>query len=451
MSKYISKITVKWLLSVGVPLLIVLIKPFHLDLHQSVVFASVAMVIIWWAGDLVNKTWSAAGLLLFFLLFSRAPVSEVLYFPMSDSFILVASSFMLSRGIIKTGVARRLANDLIVRRCHSTRQLMNLTFLIGFGLTFLIPHPFSRVILLTGIYVEMLEAQRIKGREFQVLMFTVSATAILSSMMLINGDVILNYAAFRLAGLQMTGSDWIRMMTPPAIGSYVVIWLLFRRLFFKDLLSSLEPKGQDHGRMDGKQKWALAVMGLVILLWFTEGQTHIPAAYPAFGGVVLMAVGGIFEWRDHWGLHYRLLILMSAIFSIGKVLVDEGVAQLMSETLLSVFPGPESLWYIPVLIFGVMGIHMMIGSSLATMSVILVPLIGLTQGVLDPLIVSMLVYLIVNTHFILPIHHTVLLVGYGEKHFGTEIVARYGGWMTGLMVLILYGLFLPWWHFLGFQ
>ncbi len=443
------KFNARLILSFILPVLIIMIKPLQLTQHQAVIFAAIVLAITWWASELVDKTVSVIALLLLFTFFTEMPLKMVYYFPLSKSFILVASSFLLSKGIINTGIARRISNELIVKRCRNTKDLVTMTFVIGFILTFLIPHPFSRVILLSGIYLVMLREQKITGVEFRIIMFAVSVTSIASSMLLINGDVILNYAAISFSGISMTGSGWLKVMTLPAALSYMLIWLVFRVFMFKNLSSQLQQEVEKMDAVTKVQKISLLIMLWVIIMWFTESFHHINSAYPALAGVILMLVFGIVKPKDYHAVNYRLMVFMTAIFAIGKVLVGEGIAQRMSGALLEVFPAPGSVWYLIALICGVILIHLVIGSSLATMSVIMIPLVTLTKGTLDPVLVAMLIYLIVNTHFILPIHHTVLLVGYGEKHFDAPLVAKYGGYMTIGIFVIIYGIFLPWWHLIG--
>jgi di/tricarboxylate transporter len=443
------KLNFRLMLSFILPGLIIMIKPLALTHHQAVIFAAIVLTITWWATELVDKTLSSIVLLLVFTFFTDMPIKTVYYFPLSKSFILVVSSFLLSKGIINTGIARRISNELIVKRCRNTRELLTMTFVIGFILTFLIPHPFSRVILLSGIYLELLRQQKIVGVEFMIIMFAVSVTSIASSMLLINGDVILNYSAISFSGISMTGSDWLKVMTLPAVASYFLIWLIFRGFMFKNLSSELRREDKELDAVTKVQKISLLIMLWVIIMWFTESFHHINSAYPALAGVIMMAIFGIVKPKDHHAVNYRLMVFMTAIFAVGKVLVGEGIAQKMSDALMGVFPAPESAWYLIALICGVILIHLMIGSSLATMSVITVPLIALTKGILNPVVLAMLIYLIVNTHFILPIHHTVLLVGYGEKHFDTTLVAKYGSYMTVGIFIIIYGIFLPWWSLIG--
>jgi di/tricarboxylate transporter len=431
------------------PVLIAILKPLEFTQHQAVILAAIVLVITWWITEVVDKTISAIILLLVFTFFSDQPLKMVYYFPTSTSFILVSSSFLLAKGIINNGIARRISNKLIVKQCKNTKDLVTITFVISFMLTFMIPNPFSRIILLSGIYVEMLRHQKIVGMERKIIMLAVSVSSIAASMLLINGDVILNYSAIRLSGIGMTGSDWIEVMTLPAAISCILIWLVFKVFMFKELVSPLDEELEESKAITLTQKLSLMIMMGVIAMWFTENYHHIDSAYPALVGVVLMLFTGSVKIKDHHAVNYRLLVFMTAIFAVGKILVGDGIAQKISSALIQVFPAPESAWYLIALISGTILIHLMLGSSLTTMSIIMAPFMALTEGVLDPVVVAMLIYLIVNIHFILPIHNAALLVGYGEKHFDTPLLAKFGSYMTVGIFVLIYGVFFPWWRLIG--
>ncbi|HWQ80351.1 MAG TPA: hypothetical protein VN381_16100, partial [Anaerovoracaceae bacterium] len=56
------------------------------------------------------------------------------------------------------------------------------------------------------------------------------------------------------------------------------------------------------------------------------------------------------------------IVFLTAEFSIGRVLVSSGVAEIIREHLLLVLPDTGSFWFLPVIVAAVMGLHMIMGS-----------------------------------------------------------------------------------------
>lgn len=103
-----------------------------------------------------------------------------------------------------------------------------------------------------------------------------------------------------------------------------------------------------------------------------------------------------------------------------------------------------------VLALVTMVLHVIIGSAVATLSIVLplfIPL-GLESGYSVAIIV-LLSYIVVNIHFLLPHHHANMMVGVGKGYYNDKLMLKYGIIMTPLAFLVLALLYIPWWNFIG--
>ena len=109
-------------LCVLLPVLALLANPLHLAIWQNLLFAAIVLGIALWATELADRTLVSMTLLVIFVATaSQVDVSltRIFSFPLSANFLTIVSSFLLSAGVVNSGVAKKLANDFLNRFCCS--------------------------------------------------------------------------------------------------------------------------------------------------------------------------------------------------------------------------------------------------------------------------------------------------------------------------------------------
>lgn len=305
-----SKKNIYLVISILLFLLILYVKPLGLSLRQSVILASTAVVILWWATNSVSKTVSSVIIVLVFFTFSGSSTQTILKFPLSGNLILIAASYLIAHGIKVSGLADRISRTIISRYAKSGFLLTVLSFVLSFILIFLIPQPFPRAIIMAALYSEFLNKQDISARTKSVL-----------------------------------------------------------------------------------------------------------------------------------------LLFLTAAFSIGGVLNQEGIAEAIFEMLLPSARSDEMLIFFSVLM--VMALHVFLGSSMTTMSICMPVLMSSLPASVNPVVMMFTIYTAINIHYILPIHHVVIMIGEGEGLYDTSMTIRYGVFLTMLAVISVYAVLMPYWRFIG--
>ena len=445
---------------VAVALLLAIWNPLGLDFNQSIVLASLVITVASWATEAINKTYACLFLLLMFVLFGKANPYDIVSFVWSDTILLIATTTLLSVGIMKTGIIHHYVEILFRKSASSKILLLLLPYFFGIVLVFLIPQAFARVIIIGAIFSQLLQAttdEQKKTKDF--LIFNGFLAVTMTYMFFNNGDIVLNQATLKFAGPEVLESldfnHWFSLMSVPTFIACIIM-LGVTYLLFKNELSAFTPSMIIRTSADEKkqitmgQKISLLVMAIIIGFWMTESMHHIKPWIPALVGVVMMFVLNVLEKSDLKSVNPHFLIFLITVFSIGKVLGQAGITQVIFEHLKAFIPEGGSGMYLLVIAAVVMILHICIGSSVATMSVVLPIIVPLTmsQGYKAE-IVTLMTYIIVNIHFLLPFHHATMMIGTAKQYYPDKYMLRLGSVMTVLTFVILAAVYFQWWKLMG--
>ncbi len=425
---------------------VILVRPLGLSLKQSTVLGSLFLVIVWWGTGIVHKNVASIFLIGMFLIFGDTPIEKVLYFPLSNNIILVIASYLLSQGIVNSGIADRLANKLLMETCKTSRHLVYMSFLLGILFIFIIPQPFPRVILLSSIYINLLKKTDISDEEKKIILFSVFVAASVTSLMFLNGDIIINNAIQGFGDVTFTYLEWIRLMTLPTLVVAGLIMFFYAKMFGRVLTATFQwDKETSVKPLSGVEIKAALIAALVVVLWLTESIHGISSSKIALVGVLLMFVTNLIRFEDHTAINISLLIFLTAEFAIGKVLVGSGIASRLGDFLTRFLPMSDSGWFFPVIVLIIMGLHMIMGSLITALSVLIPTLIALTSGTASSELIVLLTATSVCFHYMLPFHHVTIMLGYGNDYFDNRHVLKFGMILTGLTLLSVLFVYIPWW------
>ena len=84
------------------------------------------------------------------------------------------------------------------------------------------------------------------------------------------------------------------------------------------------------------------------------------------------------------------------------------------------------------------------------MSVVLPIILPLAVGLgYRPEIITLMTYTTVNIHFLLPYHHTTVMIGTAKGFYSEKYMLRFGLIMTPITFALLYFIFFKYWQLLG--
>jgi len=437
--------------SLAVPALLILIRPLGIDRNQSIVLAGLSAVIFWWTTGVVDKTLASCILLAMFFLFGNTPARTVLQFPLSENFILIVLSFLFSQGISNSGLAEKLLQPLLSRWAYTPARLALSIAALALLLVFIIPQPFARVIILALLYTKYLDKVSVNDRAKEAALFGVYALSVFINMLFIRGDIILNNALLSMGNIEMSESAWAIHMALPSLffaGGAIILYLfLFRRE-----LAEYRPTRSPDGRVEplsAREKKQLILITGIIMLWATEALHGLQGTTIVLFGTLTMFPAGLLGLPDLKSVNLKLLIFLTAAFSIGGAMKGSGAADVLFSRIASVFPTEFSPAYIAALLLASSSLHMILGSNITTMSVLIPGMTSIGANVIPREVLLFIIYIAICGHFILPFHNVIILLGEGKGHYSGKTALRFGAGLTVLMVLSIFSLYLGWWKIAG--
>ena len=269
---------------------------------------------------------------------------------------LVLCAFFLSRGVIKTGLGRRIAFWFV-------RALGRRSLGLGYALA-------STDVLLASIVPS--NAARAGGVLFPItrslaeaydstpgptarrlgsfLMVLVYQCDVIAGAMFLTGqasNVLIAKFAGEEAGISLSYPAWLLGAILPALLSLVLVPLLLYRMYPPDIketpratelaaeeLERMGPMGRD-------ERWTLGVFLLVGGLWTTSSAHHVHYTSVALVGVCLLLLGGVLTWDDLVGERaaWDVFIWYGGLVRLAEALGEMGLTQRFAEATAGLTTG----------------------------------------------------------------------------------------------------------------
>ena len=427
--------------------LILLIRPFEMSVQQSLIVSTLLLALIWWTTGCVKKWITSIVLLLAFSIYGGTPLKNVFQFPLSTNFLVIFFAFLFSQAIANSGLTRRLLLPILQRYIDSIGKFLAFVVVCNIVFIFIIPQPFARVILLAYILGEYLNQVCDDKDAKEILIFSVYCLSMTANMMFLRGDIIMNYAILSFAELSVTESQWMTAMALPTLLLLVLETVLIRVYFSKGLRSAgfhAAENKESYEPLSVKAKLQLLVIFLTIIFMATESIHGISGWIVILVGTVILTILGLLKPTDIKSVNFELLIFFTAAFAIGPVMKTSGVAQLIFARFTNLFPAEFGFGYLLLVIVITMLLHMVLGSSVTTTSVVVPGILLIAQGVAPTVPIVFAIYVAVYVQFLLPIHNVVLMLG--TKEYKSSIVSRFGVLTTFLVPIFILTVYYFWWH-----
>lgn len=450
---------IKWILiAMGIFALLAIARPLGLSQNQAMVLGSMVAAVILWATGGLHKSVVCGLLILSFSIFSETSAMEFLRFSYSDTMLLIIFTTLLSVGIMNSGAINGFVEKVFVRTGNNVYTILAVPYILGIALVFLIPQAFARVIIMGSVYTSLIQHQNEEELEAkQAVLFNLFFAISVTYMIFLNGDIVLNGAALSFSSeavqSQLDYLNWLSLMGPPTIAVCALSILMIRYLFRREL-SHFHPgmitvsKSTDTSK---SKKWlVLALMAIVVLLWLFEDAHGIKQWVVALVATLVMFGLRVLGKTDLKSINLHFLLFLTTVFSIGKVFGQAGITEVLFQNLRHILVEPTSPFYLLLLVIVVMVLHLCIGSAVATMSVVLPILVPMVEAEsISGIVITLLTYITVNMHFLLPFHHATMMIGSGREYFPDHFMTRLGTVMTLGVLVFIFGIYIPWWKILG--
>jgi DASS family divalent anion:Na+ symporter len=374
---------------------------------------------------------------------------------------LVLAAFFMSRGMIKTGLGRRIAFVFI--RAIGRRSLGLCYALVSTDmlLAMFIPSNGARAGgIIFPVVKSLAEAYDSRpgetaGRLGAFLMTVVYQCDVIVCAMFLTGqasNVVISKFAQQVTGIELTYARWALAGAVPGLISLLVVPLAIYRIFPPEIkhtpaaaeFASAELKRM--GRMKHGEKLMLLVFGLVASLWMTGALHGINYAAVALLGISVLLLTNVLSWEDvirERGA-WDVFIWYGGLVRMAEALGETGITKRFAETVASFTVGWQWWAALAVLLFAYFYAHYGFASITAHAAAMYTPflVVILAAGAPPYLAVLSLAYFS---------NLDACLTHFGTTpapiYFGAGYVKQRTWWKLGLIVSLIT---IPIWIVFGF-
>jgi anion transporter len=363
----------------------------------------------------------------------------------------------------KSGLARRLAYNVMRTVGHSYSRLLLGLILSDFLLTFIVPSGIARVVIMASVALGLCQAfgagpsSNLARGMFIILTYTAT---IFDKMIIAGASSITARGLIEKAGqVEVLWSRWMLAYLPCDVITILVAWRLTLYLYPPERTTL--PGGERFitdelnrmGAWTGLEKRCAALLAIAIGLWTTDFVHHIPP--PMIGlGIGLAAVLpviGVLDTEDLRRVNYLPIFFVAAAVSMGHVLVSTGALNLMTDDVLGwMRPYITNVWSSTlVLYWSAFVLHIPLGDEISLLATSMPVLMNFarTEGH-DPLALGM-VWTFGAGGKLFVYQSAVLVVGYSYGYFTARDMLKVGAVLTVVESAILLLLVPLYWPLLG--
>jgi DASS family divalent anion:Na+ symporter len=269
---------------------------------------------------------------------------------------LVLAAFMISRGMIKTGLGRRIAMLFVRAIGHRTLGLGYALVSTDMVLASVIPSNAARAGgIIFPVARSVAEAYESRPgptarRLGAFLMPLIYQCDVIVCAMFLTGQasnaLIAKFAA-QTTGIELTYPRWIIASIVPGLISLAVVPLLLYRIFPPEIKQTPEAAAyaaselKSMGRMSLHEKLMLLVFALVAILWMTTALHGINYAVVALLGICVLLLSGVLEWSDviHESAAWDVFIWYGGLVRMAEALGETGITKRFAEAAASFTSG----------------------------------------------------------------------------------------------------------------
>lgn len=387
----------------------------------------------------------------------------------ADPFVwLVLAAFFISRGMIKTGLGRRIA-FLFIKAIG--RHSLGLSYALASTemiLATVIPSTGARSGgIIFPIAKSLAEAYESRPgptarRLGAFLMSSVYQCNVIVCAMFLTGQAsnpIIARLTLQTTGIEITYASWALAAIVPALLSLLLVPYLLYRVFPPEVkhTPAASQLASEELRAMGRMKWSewlmLVVFGLVAILWMTNRFHEIHYATVALFGISILLITGVLDWEDlitekaAWGV----FVWYGGLFRMAEALGQTGITKKFAEAAASLTTGWKWWLALAALLFIYFYAHYVFASITAHVTAMYVPflIVILAAGAPTYLAVLSLAYFS-NLGASLTHYGTTPAPIYFGAGYTTQRTWWWLGLITSLVTITIWSLVgFTWWKVLG--
>jgi DASS family divalent anion:Na+ symporter len=382
---------------------------------------------------------------------------------------LVLAAFFMSRGMIKTGLGRRIALLFIRAIGHRSLGLGYALVSTDFLLASVIPSNGARsggiIFPITKSVAEAYDSKPgpTASRLGAFLMsFMYQCEVIISATFLTGqaGNLLIQRFAKQQSGIDLNYPTWLLGAIVPSLVCLIITPALLYRIYPPKVTHT--PGAAEFarleltrmGRMSWREKVMLCVFALVALMWATTGRLHsIDYTVVALLGICLLLLTGVLSWEDALAERaaWDVFVWYGGMVRMAEALGETGVTKKFAESAAGFTVGWQWWAALGLLALIYFYAHYAFASISAHALAMYIPfLIVVTTAGAPPFLAVALLAYFSNLSAGLTHYGTTP----GPIYFGADYVSQQKWWQLGLIasvpnILVWALVGLVWWKILG--
>jgi anion transporter len=364
----------------------------------------------------------------------------------------------------KSGLARRIAYNVMRAVGHSYPRLLLGLILSNFILTLIVPSGIARVVIMAAIAIGLIEAFGVpRGSNIARGMFIILVyQATIFDKMLIAGasSITARGAIEKFGQVDVLWSQWFLAYVPCDIIVMLIAWRLALWMYPPETAEL--PGGSEYVRQEliKMGPWspleikAGLLMVIAIGLWVTDFLHHIPAPMVGLGIGLLSIVPliGVLDTKDVKSINFLPIFFVAAAVSLSNVLVQtkalDVITGVLFEWMKPHITGTSPLSMM-VLYWSAFAYHIVIGNEIAMLSTSIPILMKFAREQhMNPLALGM-IWTFGAGPKIFIYESAVLVVGYSYGYFNNRDMLKVGAVLSVVTALILLLLVPLYWPLIG--
>src|ERR1700756_628348 len=452
------------ILTVGVPLAL-WFSPLPLEANAKHAIAVASFMIIAWITEVMPHALTGmAGCYLFWALKIVGFETAFSGFANPTPWFLFGSA-LIGMMASKSGLARRLAYQVMLRVGGGYSRLLLGLILSSLLLTFLVPSGIACVVIMAAVALGLMDVFGLSrgsnvGRGIFV---TLTYTAGIFDIMVIAGasSILGRGLIQKTTGIEVYWSEWLLAFLPCVVVTIFVIWRLVLRLFppEKEALEGgvdfLRESLKTMGAWTPMEKRSLLLMSLAIALWATDVIHHISPAVIGIGVGLLAGVPGlgILELEDLKRLNYLPVFFTATAISMGEVLLRTNALNSMTTVLFAwMRPWVTNMFSLALVPYWTAFVyHIFLGNEFSMLGTSMPPFLNFAKGAGIHLLPLGLVWAFAAGGKIFVYQSGVMVTGYSYGYFDAKDLLRVGFVLTVVESLVLLVLVPFYWPLIGIR
>lgn len=451
-----SKLLVKWAVTLGLPLILLLIPGNEVYTLQLKLFLALTLAaILMFAFENLNQTVVALLLPFLYIVLKVAPANVALS-PWTQTVPwMMISGLILANVLQNVGLLKRVAYKCIVLTGGSYTGII-----CGIGITGLVLNlmtPSQALVPLATLAFGICTALDYKrSPEAAGIMLAAAMASQIPTNFLLSPNVLIIYG---IGGevADFSSTTWTQFLFHnwPNFLYYVVLLLVIARMFHpREAVSRKDYFAEEYrklGPMSLAEKKGLAVCAVLFALLLTQSLHRIDAAYVFILTPLLAFFPGIRigQPEDIKKANFPFIIFVAACMSIGSVAGSLGLGVLISNQVMPLLQGQSLTLILGLVWLLIVAVNFLL-TPLAIQSTFTVPLtqIALQVGI-NPEAMWMTI-LHGSDQILLPYEYPLYMLFFSYGLMSMKDFSRFFSRKMVINLLFLLLIFIPYWRIIGF-